>query len=274
MIEIDLPFFYSLAWRLREAINGLQVTPPSNVALHYAKDALLVFVASPTESVLVSSKSKARQLILTLDSMTLSPTNVTPTSAMELYVMTTQFEEELREECKHLYIHCVEDQRILSAYTLIEKIESAISEKTWKYMSEPARAEIEESGKCLALERHTASGFHILRSVESVIREYLTALNIPLSASDRNWGAYVRILKDHGAAEEVISIVDNLRRDDRNPLMHPERFLSMDQSIGLFFLCLTALDRLIGDLCQRGVATEYKPPTTNSAVQEHPDQRE
>jgi len=75
----------------------------------------------------------------------------------------------------------------------------------------------------------------------------------------RDWGHYHDQLKQHGASNEVTSIVDNMRRDDRNPLMPPEKFLNMDEAIGLFYLSQTALDRLISDMEKRGFAKEFVP---------------
>jgi len=57
----------------------------------------------------------------------------------------------------------------------------------------------------------------------------------------------------------VTDILNNVRRNDRNPLMHPEDFLKMDDAISLFNLCLTALDRLIGDMEKRGFAKAFVP---------------
>jgi hypothetical protein len=100
-----------------------------------------------------------------------------------------------------------------------------------------------------------------------VIREYIAALGLPLKDSERNWGKYVQILKDSGAASEVYNIIDTMRQDDRNPLMHPERFLNRDEAVGLFCLSLTALDRLISDMNKRGLAKAFQvsPVTTLSA---------
>jgi hypothetical protein len=152
----------------------------------------------------------------------------------------------------------VEDQRLLSAYVLVEKIQKAVSPKTWKYLSKLARREMQEAGRCLAVERYTASGFHILRCIECVIREYVTAV-LTSPPSKRDWGYYHQVLKDNGAASEVTSIVDSMRQDERNPLMHPEKFLSQDDAIGLFHLSETALDRLIKDMEKRGFAKEFVP---------------
>ncbi len=195
-------------------------------------------------------------MILTLQ--TSGQVALTTEDFARFHAQITEFEEELAKECKQLYVLCLEDKRILSAYVLVERIEKAVSPKTWKYMSKLVRREIEESGKCLAVERYTASGFHILLCVESVIREYVVSATGSMPTK-RDWGHYHDLLKQHGASDEVTSIVDNMRRDDRNPLMHPEKFLKMDEAVGLFYLSQTALDRLISDIEKRGFAKEFIP---------------
>lgn len=265
MNEINPHFLYWTATRLYQALVGAQIRPPGVVPLNYGKDALVLFVTSWKDNFLPKSKSKAREIIVALDSMILQPSGITNDDVVNLHALATQFDEQLQEECRHLYVLSVEDQRILSAYTLVENIQGAISQKTWRYLSGQARREIEESGKCLSLERYTASGFHVLRCVESVVREYLVATAVALTDAERNWGAYARLLKEHGAADEVHSIVDSIRRDDRNTLMHPEKFLDMDEAIALFFLSLTALDRLVNDMEKRGLAKEFSPTTASTA---------
>jgi hypothetical protein len=58
--------------------------------------------------------------------------------------------------------------------------------------------EIAEASKCLALERSTASAFHSIRCLEAGIRALSRCLQIADStkASDRNWGAMLKTLKD------------------------------------------------------------------------------
>jgi hypothetical protein len=256
---LDYYFPYSLAVQLHDALAAYPVG--GIFPMSCGSDALGKFIAVFDESFLPKSKEKAKGIKATLDSvidlLVRSTGKLTVDQHAALTAEIVEFEEELQKECKGLYVLCVQDQRLLSAYVLVEHIEIAVSPKTWKYMSKLARQEIEESGKCLALERYTASGFHILRCLESVIREYVTALvGVP---TKRDWGYYLQVLKDNGARNEVTSIVDNMRQDDRNPLMHPEKFLNMDEAIGLFNLSQTALDRLVSDMEKRGFAKFFAP---------------
>lgn len=166
---------------------------------------------------------------------------------------TIEFEKTLQEEAKHLYVLCVEDQRLLSAYVLAEKIENTFPPKTWERLSKEAKREVEESGKCLSLERYTGSGFHVLRALESVVREYIIGVT-GAPPKKRDLGYYLDTLRDNGADPKCISVLDGIRNLHRNPLMHPEDFLNQDEAIGLFQISQTALVSLIADMDKRGYA--------------------
>jgi len=264
MLELDPYYFYWLARTVHECLIGMGLTPPAPVPVFAGKYALEEFVGKDKQDFLPKSKEKAKEIISQINALIeplpLKQGNIliTPEEYAFFHATIMEFEGQIKEEYKHLYVLCVEDQRLLSAYVLVEQIEKAVAPKTWKYMSKAARGDLEESGHCLAFERYTASGFHILRSVESIIREYIVACGVTLKDSDRNWGKYAEILRGNGAAHEVTNMIDNLRTDDRNTLMHPEKFLNQDDAIGLFNLCQTALDRLINDMEKRGYAKEFK----------------
>jgi len=168
-------------------------------------------------------------------------------------VLIVEIARYLRDESKHLYLLCVEDQRALSAYTLIEKIENCFSPKCWNRIPRTAKREFEESGKSLAVERYAGSGFHSLRGIECVIRHWIEEVTGSLPKK-RDWGHYIDVLKQNGADAGLTAVLDNIRLLERNPLMHPEDWLDIDDAIGIFNLAQTATARLIDDL-------EKKKPT-------------
>jgi hypothetical protein len=152
-----------------------------------------------------------------------------------------------KDEAKHNYILCVENQRYLSAHSLIEKIETCFSPESWSVIEVNAKKEFEESGKCLAVERYTAAGFHSLRGVECVIRQYIVELNGSLPKR-RDWGSYVEVLRQNQADAGLVAVLDNMRSLERNPLMHPEDWLDVDDAIAIFTLSQTAVSRLVSDI--------------------------
>jgi len=258
MIELDFCYPYQLACEIRT----LHQPSVSHFQIGSTKDVLTRFVSSTKKEFLPRAKEKAGELIAILDLLIPAGQSgnvvVSPEEWGRMLGCIDEFEKELEKESKHLYLACIENQRLLTPYVLIERIEDALSQKTWSFMSRLARREIEESGRCLAFERYTASGFHILRCVESIVREYVTAAT-GSQPTKRDWGYYIETLKQNGAADEVTDILTNIRRNDRNPLMHPEDYLKMDEAISLFNLCQTALDRLIADMEKRSFAKEFVP---------------
>jgi hypothetical protein len=99
--------------------------------------------------------------------------------------------------------------------------------------------EIEEAGKCLALDRSTASAFHSIRCLEAGIRAISRCLGIPdpTRASDRSWsktltaikgeldrrwpGSSNRLSGDGRFFEEAYAALAAMQNPWRNATMHP-----------------------------------------------------
>jgi len=52
----------------------------------------------------------------------------------------------------------------------------------------------------------------------------------------------------------MVAVLDNIRSLERNPLMHPEDWLDIDDAIGIFTLCQTAVTRLVTDIKKKRAA--------------------
>jgi hypothetical protein len=61
-----------------------------------------------------------------------------------------------------------------------------------------ASYEIAEAGKCLALDRSTASAFHAIRCLEAGIRAISRCLGIPdpTRGAERSWAKVLRAIKE------------------------------------------------------------------------------
>jgi hypothetical protein len=72
--------------------------------------------------------------------------------------------------------------------------------------------DIQQAGRCLAFNIPTAAGFHILKAVESMIREYhLRLTGKHIAAKSRNRGAYIRDLNNHGADIKVTAYLSHIK---------------------------------------------------------------
>jgi hypothetical protein len=99
-----------------------------------------------------------------------------------------------------------------------------------------------EAGKCMLFNSGTAAGFHLLRATETVIRKYLvTTTGKEVPAKTRNWGAYIKILNNHGARPQITGILHHIKEIYRNPILHPEVLLKPEDAPVLFGLCVSAI---------------------------------
>jgi hypothetical protein len=158
---------------------------------------------------------------------------------METHVLVST----LISECEKANVIALEKQRAFDLHTLIESIETAFDSKMWNRLSAFSKKDIEESGRCLAFERYTASGFHMLRAMENETRDcaMLVTRAIPLK---RDFGEYVRLLTANGVDPKLIAVLDNVRSLERNPLVHPEAWLSQDDAINIFCISQAVFSRL------------------------------
>lgn len=141
--------------------------------------------------------------------------------------------------------------------TLLHEAEKNIHESVLQYIGKDAIDEIRSAGRCLAVENYTASGFHVLRSLEVVMGDYYKKA----TGSDKefkSWYDYVSAFKELEDSREarnsafpspkVAAMLDRMRQLDRNPLMHPRDTLDEMGADTLFKLGIATLTELAKDV--------------------------
>ncbi|MGH7072575.1 MAG: hypothetical protein ACREFD_00015 [Stellaceae bacterium] len=110
-----------------------------------------------------------------------------------------------------------------------------------------AVGDVREAGKCIAFELATAAGFHLLRAVEAVLRRYYDEVSAgKRRPKSRNIGAYlVAMQKQRVGDAKIIAVLDQIRDLHRNPLMHPEETLSLDEAIDLLGIVRSAVGSML-----------------------------
>lgn len=121
------------------------------------------------------------------------------------------------------------------------------------------KADFDEAGKCLLFDMATATGFHLLRATEAVIRRYYKdVVGTEPDTKFRNWGAYTRNMRKCAAKDEkVLTCIDQIREHYRNPILHPEDNLSSDDALVLFGLCVSAITLMVGAM--KELTAQSKP---------------
>lgn len=167
-----------------------------------------------------------------------------------------EFETVLSAELPSISIYHVSQKGAYSTADLIERAEFVLDEKVRASITPQALVDIQQAGRCIAFECPTAAGFHILRATEAVLREYYgVVVGKPPKAKVRNWGFYIKILKSHSADPKVIAVLDQIRELHRNPIMHPETILEMDETLILLGVAQSAIFAMVQDMNKRRKST-------------------
>lgn len=118
-----------------------------------------------------------------------------------------------------------------------------------------------EAGKALAYELGTACGFHIFRIVESVLKRYWDvvsgAATRPNLETIGNYAAEMQ-KKNFGEAK-IWETLSQLAKLHRNPLIHPDVILTVDEAIEIVGIARSAIGAMLRTLPD-------VPPTTGIAI--------
>lgn len=119
--------------------------------------------------------------------------------------------------------------------------------------------DIREAGKALAYDLPTDCGYHVFRATESVLRRYYATVsgNAP-KPKVRSVGVYVAFLRQRKSGDEkVLMPLDQMAKLHRNPLIHPEVALSMDEALAILGIARSAVTAML-------LAIVAEPATTNN----------
>jgi hypothetical protein len=157
-----------------------------------------------------------------------------------------KFETVLAEELNILDTYAVAQKGAYSTSELIANAEVIFPEGIRAKLPEQTIQDIREAGKCLAFETPTASAFHIVRAIESVILAYykkVTGKNPPTRM--RNWGLYIKALRGSGKADtKIVDFLDHIKDNYRNPVSHPEAVLSVEEVLVLLGVASSAITQM------------------------------
>lgn len=154
-----------------------------------------------------------------------------------------RFETVLAEELNVLDTYSVAQKGAYATSELIANAELMIPEPLRNKLPRQAIFDLREAGKCLAFETPTASAFHLLRAVESMLLAYyqkVTEGQTP--ARMRNWGVYIKNLRANQKADvKILNFLDHIRENYRNPISHPDASITIDEMLVLFGVATAAI---------------------------------
>jgi hypothetical protein len=155
------------------------------------------------------------------------------------------FEATFASEPMDANVFTVSQKGTHASLDLMERAEDNLPPDVKARLSPETVRDIRDAGKCLVLDCHTASGYHILRAVERlVIKYYEKVSGVPVNPRNRNWGVYIRELKRLNAASSVTGYLQHIKDFYRNPIIHPEDTLNANEAFSLFNACISAIIQL------------------------------
>lgn len=182
----------------------------------------------------------------------------------KLIELRTSFEEELDHEVRIVNVFAIPDRDNYSITGLIDHGENVLPEGVRQAVTSFVRNEFHEAGKCIAFSLPTAAGIHLLRAVESVLRQYYDVISggTPRpKKGNRRGGAmsfYINEVERLGADPKAISALNQIKDLHRNPNMHPEDVMDMDEAIFLLGVVKSAIGWMVSDMKKR--ETNLPPP--------------
>jgi len=200
------------------------------------------------------SKDKAKELLallnnlLTEDRLSNANKPLDQREVVQIMALVREFETIFEIECNHLDVYFINQKRAWDMSILTNEAENVLG-KVKAMLEGSALDDWRQAGRCLAFDVPTASGFHMFRVIESVVLKYfpIFGLSVPTKKGDKNLGHYIKILEDKGLDTRIVEMLRHLKEFYRNPLMHPEKFLTSDEAEGLFGFAQSAVSRMLED---------------------------
>lgn len=154
------------------------------------------------------------------------------------------FESVLALDFARAPIFFVSQKGIYATPMLINAADLALTPIAYGAISDDAKRDLNQSGRCLAFGISTACGFHAMRAVERVMREYY-ALVVGVEPGELPMGGLLHGMKGKPLADEkTLAALDQLRDLHRNPIGHPDVFLDDSEAAELFDIAKSAISAM------------------------------
>jgi len=270
MERLNLPFYYQLGASLNPLVQT-DLTKATKGQVYFA-----AFQARLPLTVLLNSvqslkvcRASGDGLLAAIDELDLwfkqagvpaqfdDPIKPTDVAFQNVPIIAAHFAAVLSAELASLVTYHVTQKGIYDTNDLVERADRCLPDQVRTVIGEVATYEIQQGGRCLALDCPTACGFHMLRALEAVLHKYyLSVCGLPEQKPLDNWGAYLLALRKAAGLDDprqkspskptitdpavlkhvtrVVALIQQLKDQNRNLIMHPEIVLTVEEASGLF----------------------------------------
>jgi len=160
-----------------------------------------------------------------------------------IHSLVEKFEHALAAELNRAPSYIAGKRGIYSTPDLIEHASQALPSNLHGTIATVAQNEFNTAGKALAFGLGTAAAVHLLRAVETVLRQYYELFAGSSAAKgERNYSMYLKKLsvlaEDDSVAlrpdRRVLQMLAQIKDHYRNPLTTPDSNISVEQATALF----------------------------------------
>lgn len=158
----------------------------------------------------------------------------------------------LNSELELRYAYVVTPKRFDLEH-LLDSPQQLLATSTWEQLPPLVKFDFSQAARCIAFGVPTAAVFHLMRSVEGMLRHYYCSIVKRGRIEPLLWNGIITQLraKRGGPPRALLDHLDNIRVNFRNPTQHPEARYSLDEAQDLMAVAVDALNRMVRDLQSR-----------------------
>ncbi|MDQ8730547.1 hypothetical protein [Bradyrhizobium sp. LHD-71] len=149
---------------------------------------------------------------------------IAPWLAWEVEAAYQNFEAVFRAEMQAASTYWVPKRGAYSTRDLVDAFDRSFLPELHASIGEKALSEYRNAGRCFAFGLWSAAGYHACRAVEAVLRPYYCFLLKKKDNEARTWGDLIKDLREKSdepkASEKALFYLQQLKDNERNPLMH------------------------------------------------------
>jgi hypothetical protein len=206
---------------------------------------LIAFLAETEEFAryLKDSRSAAQTLLTKINELLmhdrmLSGKPVTMGECTTLFSAKEELEKCLERESKYLSVFTVTPKGTYDTNILIESPQDDFPDRMATVLPAKFVGDLKQAARCLVFDIPVGCAFHVCRATESLMIAYYEKLaKQPWPFPNRDWSAYIDHLVKQGAPPTITARLREIKDMDRNPYIHPDREVSLEEAQVLYKLC-------------------------------------
>jgi hypothetical protein len=180
---------------------------------------------------------------------------------VDLREVVKRFQTLLFSETEKSPVFSVTPKGIYDTLSLVDHAERELEES----VSDDAKKDFAQAGRCLAFELFTATGFHAMRALEGVARRYHKVVTRAPTLSTKPLGPLINDLREQLSVENphddeqastsplglIIAFLARITKIYRNPIMHPEMIVDEQSAKRVFKLASNVIADMEEDIAVR-----------------------